>query len=123
MFVVIEAVSTRWSSAVHRTFLSAVSLCRNRTPVQIFFLDNFEEKYLMFTKNRSVATDVRGRFDYLTKQYSRVSLLVFYNLGGDDTRVFIWNVSDLMMSAEPKPARQMETMHASNIFAYAFANK
>uniref|UniRef100_A0A1I7WEQ3 WD_REPEATS_REGION domain-containing protein n=1 Tax=Heterorhabditis bacteriophora TaxID=37862 RepID=A0A1I7WEQ3_HETBA len=41
--------------------------------------------------------------------------------GGDDMRVFVWNVSDLMMHKNPNPAAIMEMGHHSNIFSYQFS--
>ncbi|KAK6040938.1 WD domain, G-beta repeat protein [Cooperia oncophora] len=41
--------------------------------------------------------------------------------GGDDMRVFVWHVSDLMLEEAPKPAVIMERGHNSNIFCYQFS--
>uniref|UniRef100_A0A7I4YV18 WD_REPEATS_REGION domain-containing protein n=1 Tax=Haemonchus contortus TaxID=6289 RepID=A0A7I4YV18_HAECO len=41
--------------------------------------------------------------------------------GGDDMRVFVWYVSDLMLEEAPKPAVIMERGHNSNIFCYQFS--
>ncbi|KJH44202.1 WD domain, G-beta repeat protein [Dictyocaulus viviparus] len=41
--------------------------------------------------------------------------------GGDDMRVFVWRVADLMLEETPKPAVIMERGHHSNIFCYQFS--
>ncbi|KAE9412325.1 hypothetical protein Angca_006300, partial [Angiostrongylus cantonensis] len=41
--------------------------------------------------------------------------------GGDDMRVFVWRVADLMVCGKPKPAVIMERGHQSNIFCYQFS--
>ncbi|KHJ95766.1 WD domain, G-beta repeat protein [Oesophagostomum dentatum] len=41
--------------------------------------------------------------------------------GGDDMRVFVWRVADLMLEEAPKPAIVMERCHHSNIFCYQFS--
>ncbi|VDO84281.1 unnamed protein product [Heligmosomoides polygyrus] len=41
--------------------------------------------------------------------------------GGDDMRVFVWRVADLVLEAAPKPAVVMERNHNSNIFCYQFS--
>ncbi|KAJ1349885.1 DDB1- and CUL4-associated factor 5 [Parelaphostrongylus tenuis] len=41
--------------------------------------------------------------------------------GGDDMRVFVWRVADLMLEGTPKPAIVMERGHHSNIFCYQFS--
>ncbi|KAK6753379.1 hypothetical protein RB195_012771 [Necator americanus] len=41
--------------------------------------------------------------------------------GGDDMRVFVWRVADLVLEEAPKPAIVMERTHHSNIFCYQFS--
>ncbi|CAJ0590052.1 unnamed protein product [Cylicocyclus nassatus] len=41
--------------------------------------------------------------------------------GGDDMRVFVWRVADLILEEAPKPAIIMERCHHSNIFCYQFS--
>ncbi|KAL6742931.1 hypothetical protein Aduo_016024 [Ancylostoma duodenale] len=41
--------------------------------------------------------------------------------GGDDMRVFVWRIADLMLEEAPKPAIVMERCHHSNIFCYQFS--
>lgn len=40
--------------------------------------------------------------------------------GGDDGRVRVWNVDEMIMRKEPKPTGLMERMHESNIFSVEF---
>lgn len=49
--------------------------------------------------------------------------LSLFTWGGDDTRVLVWSVSDMLADDIPKPLAQMETKHLANIFAYAFSNE
>uniref|UniRef100_A0A914WYA4 Uncharacterized protein n=1 Tax=Plectus sambesii TaxID=2011161 RepID=A0A914WYA4_9BILA len=46
----------------------------------------------------------------------------FLASGGDDKRIFIWSVTDLMTSDKPKPHTIMEGEHMSNIFCVGFSS-
>ncbi|PAV70719.1 hypothetical protein WR25_05356 [Diploscapter pachys] len=41
--------------------------------------------------------------------------------GGDDMRVLLWRVTDLMCDKQPKPLQTMQQKHNSNIFAHQFS--
>ncbi|CAJ0962065.1 unnamed protein product, partial [Mesorhabditis belari] len=46
----------------------------------------------------------------------------FLASGGDDQRVLLWSVSDMLADANPKPIAEMDAKHLTNIFAYSFSN-
>ncbi|VDL77247.1 unnamed protein product [Nippostrongylus brasiliensis] len=85
--------------------------------------EDFEKNvFRIGVKNRDVVhqKDVLGHTGCVNAvEFNKTEVLLAS--GGDDMRVFVWNVSDLILQEAPKPAAVMERNHNSNIFCYQFS--